>query len=121
MSTLTSGLPMVMSWAGATGAWVAAVVCSTMASKQRSRAAINTTEVCQCEHGASYHDGAGCRYVIGKGRVTRYSVSGTPIEWEPAECTCVRYVGPNTSYLPEIDGPASPLNQLGSTDQRREL
>lgn len=60
-------------------------------------------EVCQCGHESSYHDKDGCHFVIVKGTVARYDRDGVPVSWEPADCTCVRYVGPLSSYVPELD------------------
>lgn len=106
---------MIMAWAGATVAWLGAVVSANTTRKSKT----NTVEVCQCKHGAAFHDGAGCQTVIEQGRVTEYNYAGIPVAWKPAKCTCVRYVGPSTSYLPELDGPSSPLNLPSPRDGER--
>lgn len=59
-------------------------------------------EVCQCEHEAAFHDAEGCHVGV-RGRAARFH-DGYAIDWEYVRCPCVRYVGPLTSYFPEIDG-----------------
>lgn len=60
-------------------------------------------EICQCGHKASYHDADGC-HSTAKGQVLKYDGYWTPIKWEIVDCRCVRYVGPLSSYVPELDG-----------------
>jgi hypothetical protein len=62
-----------------------------------------TAEVCQCTHGSAFHDGNGCRAVVVEtDPLTKIQRNRT--------CSCVHYVGPSTSYVPELDGPDGPLN-----------
>jgi hypothetical protein len=60
-------------------------------------------EICQCDHGSAFHDGAGCHASV-NGQILQYDGDYEPIKWEIAECPCVRYVGPLSSYVPELDG-----------------
>jgi hypothetical protein len=69
----------------------------------RPEPAAPLAEVCQCKHGSAFHDGDGCRVRV--------------LETDPLtqigsrkKCPCVHYVGPGTSYVPELDGPDGPLN-----------
>lgn len=61
-------------------------------------------EFCQCTHGSAFHDGGGCHATV-HGQVLKYSSYENPIKWELTECPCVRYVGPLSSYVPELDSP----------------
>jgi hypothetical protein len=72
--------------------------------------AFQKTEVCQCRHGVSHHDAKGCNYAKrGKpvGWTRTYSSSGgtedVPSKWDQELCPCVKYVGPNSSYVPELE------------------
>ena len=66
-------------------------------------ATVPLAEVCQCRHGSAFHDGDGCREsVMVTDPLTRISVH--------KKCSCAHYVGPATSYVPELDGPDGPLN-----------
>jgi len=38
-------------------------------------------------------------------RAVKWEEHGIEIDWSYVACTCVRYVGPGVSYVPEIDGP----------------
>ncbi|MFF7198320.1 hypothetical protein ACFZAM_32010 [Streptomyces sp. NPDC008079] len=59
-------------------------------------------ELCQCEHGAAFHDAEGCRernQILIKETVYRVDAYGVPTynrEWTTEPCRCVGYVGPNT-------------------------
>lgn len=61
-----------------------------------------TGEICQCEHGASTHDKEGCHASISV--ENRWDALGNPNGWRYGKCACVRYVGPSSSYVPELDG-----------------
>lgn len=62
-------------------------------------------EICRCGHGPERHDGKGCHAVVDRKPVEWYSgTEDMPTAWEEFTCTCVRYVGPNTSYVPELEG-----------------
>lgn len=56
-------------------------------------------EICQCGHGAAFHRQDGCNATIAR-EVGAFSVKHIP-------CPCVRYVGPSSSYVPELDGPTA--------------
>jgi hypothetical protein len=64
-------------------------------------------EVCQCKHGSAFHDAKGCHIGV-KSTVKSWTdptfTAPRPLEWTYAECPCVRYVGPLSSYIPELDG-----------------
>ena len=60
-------------------------------------------EDCTCGHPVSVHDQSGCTNQIK--RAVSWEKHGMEIDWSYVACTCVRYVGPGVSYLPEIDGP----------------
>ncbi|WP_327066828.1 hypothetical protein [Kitasatospora sp. NBC_01302] len=64
-------------------------------------------EICQCAHGSAFHDATGCHHIV-KGQGLQYR-DGVPIKWERVECPCVRYVGPLSSYIPELDAPAKEI------------
>lgn len=65
-------------------------------------------EICQCKHGAAFHDGNGCHVGV-RGPVKKWTdptfFAKRPIEWTYVECPCVRYLGPLSSYVPELDNP----------------
>lgn len=71
-------------------------------------------EICQCKHAVSEHDKNGCHHVstIYEKVIVGYREYGDgdkmPIMDKKATgsatCTCVRYVGPHSSYVPELDG-----------------
>lgn len=72
-------------------------------------------EICQCGHAVSEHDKNGCHHVstiyekviVGYeeyfGGQTRHPVTDRKVVGS-ATCSCVRYVGPNSSYVPELEG-----------------
>lgn len=77
-------------------------VCGYCFARATAAEAVNP-EVCQCTHGAAFHDGSGCRErVVVRDPLTLLSRN--------AKCSCAHYVGPSTSYVPELDGPDGPLN-----------
>jgi hypothetical protein len=90
----------------------AAFVFGVAAGELRNRIRPHGTprEICQCKHGSAFHDATGCHQRIEKANVTRYDAFGNAQAWETAECPCVRYVGPLSSYVPELDG-ASALDR----------
>jgi len=57
-------------------------------------------EICSCTHGANFHDSKGCHQTK---RKEVYS-NGEWLGYQEVECSCVRYVGPTSSYVPELDG-----------------
>ena len=60
-------------------------------------------EVCQCDHPSSMHDKDGCRATVAL--ATKWNSYGEPVKWEETKpCACVRYVGPHSSYVPELEG-----------------
>jgi hypothetical protein len=59
-------------------------------------------EICQCEHPASMHDKDGCRALVEA--EIKWDTYGDPSKWETRPCACVRYVGPHSSYVPELEG-----------------
>lgn len=59
-------------------------------------------EVCQCEHVSSMHDMSGCH--AQREIDTQWNKYGEAIGHGWQSCACVRYVGPLSSYVPEIDG-----------------
>jgi hypothetical protein len=63
-------------------------------------------EVCRCGHGPERHDKDGCRATANGAEVETwsYTVPSRPLSWKQVPCSCVRYVGPNTSYVPELEG-----------------
>jgi hypothetical protein len=85
------------------GVLIAVAYCAGWATA-RHRAKGSPAEICQCSHGSAYHDATGCHVSIEKGAVTHYRYDGVAIAWRPANCACVRYVGPLSSYIPELDG-----------------
>ena len=70
---------------------------------KRLKADAAPEERCQCEHLSAYHDASGCHDEI-RDKPLRYDTYDEPTAWSKKRCLCVRYVGPNSSYLPEIDG-----------------
>lgn len=62
-------------------------------------------EVCQCKHGPERHDKDGCHAEVNGPTVREWShnINRIPLSWVQVPCTCVRYVGPHTSYIPELD------------------
>lgn len=88
-----------------TGAVTAAVFYGTgfLAGRRARKTAGPPAEICQCGHGSAYHDRAGCHRTV-KGQILKYDAYADPIKWEIVECQCVRYVGPLSSYVPELDG-----------------
>lgn len=94
------------------GAGIAAVSYGTgqIAGRHRRKASGPPAEICQCGHGSAYHDRSGCHHQV-HGQILKYDVYATPIKWEIADCPCVRYVGPLSSYVPELDG-ASAVEQI---------
>lgn len=60
-------------------------------------------EDCTCGHPVCMHDQSGCTVQIK--RAARWDKHGIEIDWSYVACSCVRYVGPGVSYVPEIDGP----------------
>jgi hypothetical protein len=94
--------------------WTAAAVsCAVSAFMvgRRKKPSMNAVEICQCGHGSAFHDGSGCKMLVEKGVVLKYNSYGEPKMWKAAPCACVRYVGPGTSYVPELDGPNGPLDR----------
>ena len=67
------------------------------------RRSVAGQEDCTCGHPVSMHDQSGCTDQIK--RAVRWEKHGMEIDWNYVACTCVRYVGPGVSYVPEIDGP----------------
>jgi hypothetical protein len=76
-------------------------------------------EVCQCTHGVSTHDAAGChaiefiteKEIIGEEEFFDHYTEKKGIRAitnkkvvDQHECFCVRYVGPHSSYVPELEG-----------------
>lgn len=68
---------------------------------QRRKADMDTVEVCQCGHYVSFHDKDGCHDT---NEVDKYNAIGDVIGCTREPCKCRRYVGPNSSYVPELDG-----------------
>lgn len=76
------------------------------------RAPASPKEVCQCGHGVSTHDAAGChkvnfiteKVIVGTEEYLgeRRAITDKKIV-DQHECFCVRYVGPHSSYVPELD------------------
>lgn len=59
-------------------------------------------DVCQCEHTSSTHDLEGCHAQVQ--RESRWNRDqGYPTGYEWVGCACVRFVGPASSYVPELD------------------
>jgi hypothetical protein len=76
-------------------------------------------EVCQCTHGVSTHDKAGChaiefiteKEIIGEEDFFDHYTEKKGVRAitnkkvvDQHECFCVRYVGPHSSYVPELEG-----------------
>jgi hypothetical protein len=78
-------------------------------------------EICLCSHAVSFHDQNGChalrlvteKVIVGEeddisfdypaNRVGKRAITDEKVV-DRYECPCVRYVGPNSSYLPELEG-----------------
>jgi hypothetical protein len=58
-------------------------------------------EICLCTHGANVHDAKGC-HAEGRKRVTAIDRHNATETYVFDECTCIRYVGPNSTYIPEL-------------------
>lgn len=99
-----------------TGAGIAAAfyAAGILTRRRTRRIAGPPPEVCQCGHGSAYHDRAGCHHTV-KGQILRYDMYSQPIKWELAECPCVRYVGPLSSYVPELEGEPAVREVRGAT------
>lgn len=87
------------------GAGIAAASYGTglLAGRRRRKTAGPPAEICQCKHGSAFHDRSGCHHEV-RGQILKYDQYARPIKWERDECPCVRYVGPLSSYMPELDG-----------------
>jgi hypothetical protein len=91
------------------GAAIAAVTYTAgVITGRRQRRSLTPAEICQCGHGSAFHDQAGCHATV-QGQALAYDDFDEPIKWEQAGCACVRYVGPLTSYVPELDAPAKEI------------
>jgi hypothetical protein len=71
-------------------------------------------EICQCGHGSAFHDRAGCHHVV-DGQILEHDAYDEPILWERVQCPCVRYVGPLSSYVPELDGEPAAIPENGGS------
>jgi hypothetical protein len=92
------------------GAGIAAITYAAgLATGRRQRNTTTPAEICQCRHGSAFHDATGCHRTI-NGQILAYDDYDEPIKWEQVPCPCVRYVGPHTSYIPELDAPAREIN-----------
>ena len=58
-------------------------------------------EICSCTHASSFHDSKGCHKTK---RTEVYDQYGNWSGYQEVECRCIRYVGPASSYVPELDG-----------------
>jgi hypothetical protein len=59
-------------------------------------------EVCQCGHVSSMHDKGGCH--AQEEIATQWNEYGKSVAYGWQGCNCVHYVGPLSSYVPEVDG-----------------
>lgn len=59
-------------------------------------------ERCQCGHAPSFHYRTGCNATS---RRVKYNNHGEHLGYHDFVCPCVRYVGPGSAYVPELDGP----------------
>jgi hypothetical protein len=89
------------------GAVIAAVTYTAgFVTGRRQRRSL--AEICQCKHGSAFHDAAGCHHIV-NGQILAYVGGDVPIKWEQVECPCVHYVGPSSSYIPELEAPAKEI------------
>lgn len=87
------------------------VVGFTLGRRRKSEAPV-PEEVCQCGHGSAFHDRTGChlilyqheKKIIGRTAYDSPVIQETRVPGSGEECRCLRYVGPGSSYLPELDG-----------------
>lgn len=61
---------------------------------------------CRCGHASVFHDSSGCRKMVT--RPVKWDEDGEECKWVEAECECLRYVGPHSTYIPELDGLPEP-------------
>lgn len=59
--------------------------------------------MCQCGHGAAFHDEEGCHVLVRKAEILEENSQGVPKKWRDKTCLCVRFVGPNSVYDPGLD------------------
>lgn len=57
---------------------------------------------CRCKHASVFHDVTGCRKIVTV--PVKWDEDFVESKWERRECECLRYVGPHSSYVPELDG-----------------
>jgi hypothetical protein len=79
--------------------WIAGYV-TARAIRRRS---VPGQEDCTCGHPVSVHDQSGCTDQIK--RASKWDEHGMEVGWSYVPCSCVRYVAPGVSYVPEIDAP----------------
>lgn len=86
------------------------LVSRTLANKMRQQqqqvkhpAAPPDPNICQCGHGASFHDQEGCHVLVRKAEIMQEDSMGRPTKWKDKTCLCVRFVGPNSVYDPGLD------------------
>jgi hypothetical protein len=98
----------VLIGAGIGAGWTAAVWTGGYLLGLRHKRPRQIQEICQCDHPSSMHDRDGCREV--EEVATKWDSWGNEIKWgETRPCQCIRYVGPHSSYVPELEG--SPREQ----------
>ena len=85
------------------GLLAAGYIVGYLTARTVHRRSVAGQEDCTCGHPVSMHDQSGCTDQIK--RAVRWEKHGMEIDWSYVACTCVRYVGPGVSYVPEIDGP----------------
>jgi hypothetical protein len=66
----------------------------------------SSTDDCHCGHASVFHDSSGCRKIVTV--PVKWDDYGDESKWEQRECECLRYAGPNSSYVPELDGLPEP-------------
>lgn len=90
---------------------IPSLICKLFKGEKKTPEQQATT--CACGHSVVYHNESGCQFVIIKGQVTKYNSYGDPVKWEPAACTCVRYVGPGSTYDPGLDADIARAVEMG--------
>lgn len=66
-------------------------------------------EICQCGHGSNYHNSTGCHDSV---EIDKYDKLGYDVGTEWIPCACVAYVGPSSSYIPELADPVKKKKEL---------
>jgi hypothetical protein len=87
------------------GGLVAGVITRSLPARKKPTAQL--AAVCPCRHARSFHaDGTGRCH--GKDRLARYNDAGLRIGYEPIDCSCQRYDGPQPFqelYAPPLQLP----------------